>query len=387
MDRIRQTSTWAAQKLAICLVLWQAAHQLCWLGPSRLISSPFTEHFTVRSSKSQRLHRPRRLAPLEWVEMENTESLETVGNTTVLPVFPLRCVSWPGAHVVLKVFHPFQCKMYDDILMSGSRRFVVPFTGGMPVRRFHAVGSVFHLDDLQDLSEKSGGKVKYLAQHSVRGRARVLRVLNPRSSFEVDKDGLQTDYLRAEVQLLPDAKEARGEGPADAGLDDASSSLLLDAWQDLFQLASTLEEPRLASLDVIKEEVRKSSTWQLAYLWQQLQQQIRKHREKVKVSSALGDWIRGQQVAGRLPSQLPEQVDVSKIGVPDSLALQIAKVRHSDGTNLGSGFWDPFLRILATESRSDRGQLLVDEALEEVEKTRTRSLLRDIVGASKYTTL
>lgn len=46
----------------------------------------------------------------------------------MLPVFPLTAIDWPGGRVELKIIDPAYRKMYDDLIMAGARRFVVPFT-------------------------------------------------------------------------------------------------------------------------------------------------------------------------------------------------------------------------------------------------------------------
>ena len=70
--------------------------------------------------------------------------------------------------------------MYNDILFSGARRFAVcsvdPETG-----RLAEVAVVFYLDELKEVSEQTNDRVKYVGQHSVIGRVKLVKVLSRRS--------------------------------------------------------------------------------------------------------------------------------------------------------------------------------------------------------------
>ena len=99
--------------------------------------------------------------------------------------------------------------MYDDILLSGSRRFVVPYTRSLPGgrvryaemapkdRRLFHIGSLLYLTDLQEVSSQTGDRVKYVVSHEVQGRVKLLRLLNPSALFETDSEGNKVNYLKA----------------------------------------------------------------------------------------------------------------------------------------------------------------------------------------------
>ena len=69
---------------------------------------------------------------------------------------------FPFAETELSIFEPRYRQLYNDILVSGSRRFVV--VAPHPREdRLAEVGVVFYLDDLTDVSEESEDEVKYAA--------------------------------------------------------------------------------------------------------------------------------------------------------------------------------------------------------------------------------
>ena len=144
-----------------------------------------------------------------WIEVSESAALEAAENATVLPVFPLSSIYWPGTEARLNIIDPAYIKMYDDILLSGSRRFVVPYTRSLPGgrvryaemapkdRRLFYIGSLLYLTDLQEVSSQTGDRVKYVVSHEVQGRVRLRRLLNPSALFETDSEGNKVNYLKA----------------------------------------------------------------------------------------------------------------------------------------------------------------------------------------------
>jgi len=118
----------------------------------------------------------------------------------VLPCFPCDFLVFiPGTKPTTCIREQRYRAMYNDILVSGARRFVVPFVqkeaGGA---RLAEVAVVFHLEDLQEVSEETDDRLKYICSHSVPGRVRLLRVLNPHAFADA------STYLRAEVEDVKD---------------------------------------------------------------------------------------------------------------------------------------------------------------------------------------
>ena len=92
-----------------------------------------------------------------------------------MPLFPLGAAYLPHTTPVLNIFEPRYRAMYNDILFSGARRFMVCNVDGA-TGRLAEVGVLFYLDDLKEVSEQTGDRVKFVGSHSVsgRGRARLL---------------------------------------------------------------------------------------------------------------------------------------------------------------------------------------------------------------------
>ena len=154
-------------------------------------------HATLRlAQESEVKEEIRWLDPLD----EKAEEITPAEDATVLPVFPLGGPFMPYTKQSLQIFEPRYRQLYDNILLSGSRRFVV-----CPVDprsedslRLGEVGVVFYLDDLKDLSEQTQDRVKYVCEHSVIGRVKLKRVLNPADWFS------RSTYLRAETDPVED---------------------------------------------------------------------------------------------------------------------------------------------------------------------------------------
>lgn len=69
--------------------------------------------------------------------------------------------------------------MYNDILMNGSKRFVVSMCHPSEDGRFAQVGVLFTLEELKEVSGMTADRVKYVCNHRVTGRVKLHKVLNP----------------------------------------------------------------------------------------------------------------------------------------------------------------------------------------------------------------
>lgn len=122
----------------------------------------------------------------------------------VLPLFPLHNVAEyvPNSTHELDIFEPRYRAMYNDILVSGSRRFVVADVHtNTTAERIARFGVVFYLEDLSDLSEQTADEVKYRCNHRVIGRVRLHRILNPARWEDA------STYLRVETTSVEDDDE------------------------------------------------------------------------------------------------------------------------------------------------------------------------------------
>lgn len=121
------------------------------------------------------------LAPLQS-DLHGPTLDEPPADVTILPLFPLQAYL-PGNNATLTIFEPRYRALYDDILFSGSRRFVMTAVD-QETGRFAEYGVVFYLDDLQDVSARTEDKYKYVCSHRVIGRVRLGRIVNPSSWWD-----------------------------------------------------------------------------------------------------------------------------------------------------------------------------------------------------------
>lgn len=98
----------------------------------------------------------------------------------ILPLFPLGGIVYtPNTKHILNIFEPRYRKMYNDILMNGSKRFVVSMSHPEKGGTFAQMGVLFELEDLKEVSEQTNDQVKYICNHRVVGRVQMHQILNP----------------------------------------------------------------------------------------------------------------------------------------------------------------------------------------------------------------
>jgi len=202
-----------------------------------------------------------------WLPIDsNTSETDPSGNpgTIVMPLFPLDGVSayLPHSMHELNIFEPRYKKMYNDILFSGARRFVVADLGP-DLDCVADVGVVLYLEDLHDVSEETDDQVKYVCNHRIIGRACLRRILNP-SCWED-----ASTYLRAETVAIDDVnqepisveekeKEKKEEADVMSHLEELSE---IQRTLSVAQFSSDLVE----HVNALRAEV--GGLWTLAGLW------------------------------------------------------------------------------------------------------------------------
>ena len=81
-------------------------------------------------------------------------------NATVYPLFPLGSVVYlPETQHILNIFEPRYRKMYNDILLSGSRSFAVVMQNEFG--QLAECASLFYLEDLKEVSEQTKDQVGF----------------------------------------------------------------------------------------------------------------------------------------------------------------------------------------------------------------------------------
>ena len=229
-----------------------------------------------------------------------TEAMMTVGvgsEADVLPLFPLGGIVYtPNSEHVLNIFEPRYREMYNDILMNGTKRFVVSMSHPSEEGRFAQMGVLFQLEDLKEVTEQTGDQIKYICNHKVVGRVKLNRVLNPEVWSSRDT------YLRAEGEIIDDTSdldeedddsESGGKAVDESLPDDvytalanaAGSSLskeekaLRDSFTNLVEMQHELEEDvrftraSAATLAVGPEPTGDGSLWTTIRLWQSYTEQ------------------------------------------------------------------------------------------------------------------
>ncbi|KAL3922120.1 MAG: hypothetical protein SGPRY_004676 [Prymnesium sp.] len=203
------------------------------------------------------------------IDPRRSEEEASEGATT-MPLFPLGATYLPYTTPVLNIFEPryrqlplcllanvrlltsaVRKQMYNDILFSGARRFMVTNVDQQTGR-------------MAEVSEQTQDRVKYIGQHSVIGRVRLVKVLNPEVSETRDS------YLRAEVERLEDREDEDSEEVATA--EAKTEKLFLDI---VDTQASLGEEPRFTQavkngLSFTKGTgAEDKGLWGTIVLWQQ----------------------------------------------------------------------------------------------------------------------
>jgi hypothetical protein len=117
-----------------------------------------------------------------------------------LPLFPLAgFVYTPNTEHVLNIFEPRYRQMYTDILMNGTKRFVVVTSHPTEQGSFAQTGVLFELEDLKEVSEQTADQIKYICNHKVTGRVTIHKILNPEAWEN------RETYLKAEGTIHDDS--------------------------------------------------------------------------------------------------------------------------------------------------------------------------------------
>lgn len=138
---------------------------------------------------------------------EDSETPTSIRNgAEILPLFPLGGIVYtPNSEHVLNIFEPRYRSMYNDILMNGSKRFVVAMSHPEKSGVFAEVGVIFELQDLKEVSEETGDAIKYICNHKVTGRVKIHKILNP-SAWKS-----RATYLKCEGTIIDESSVSASE--------------------------------------------------------------------------------------------------------------------------------------------------------------------------------
>ena len=194
----------------------------------------------------------------------------------ILPLFPLGgLVYTPNSEHVLNIFEPRYRQMYNDILMNGTKRFVVTMSHPTEKGKFAQTGVLFELEDLKEVSEQTADQIKYICNHRVTGRVNLRRVVNPEAWESRDT------YLKVEGTIVDDTGKDDPEPSNDAygAISEAAKSApqeeqaLRESFADLVNVQHELEEDvrftraSIGSL-AVGPGAGEDGLWQTIRLWQ-----------------------------------------------------------------------------------------------------------------------
>lgn len=295
---------------------------------------------------------------------------------TVMPLFPLGATYLPYTNPVLNIFEPRYRKMFNDILFSGARRFMVTNVD-QETGRMAEVGVVFYLDELKEVSEQTQDRVKYIGQHSVIGRVRLLKVLNPEVA------ATRESYLQAEVEALEDVLGESSEKVAEA--EAATEKLFLEI---VDTQASLGEEPRFTQ--AVKNGLSFSlgsgtddkGLWGTIVLWQQFLEsrtQVMGQKMQREIQKGVVDFLKESSIQEELVNARGE---IRLEDLPPPLVQEIKGIQSRYKDELEAMDADPYgLQFQALLQAEDHlGRLAIMDKLlgKEAKRLAARSTLQSL---------
>uniref|UniRef100_A0A7R9ZIQ4 Lon N-terminal domain-containing protein n=2 Tax=Craspedostauros australis TaxID=1486917 RepID=A0A7R9ZIQ4_9STRA len=219
--------------------------------------------------------------------------------------------------------------MYTDILMNGTKRFVVVTSHPTEKGRFAQTGVLFELEDLKEVSEQTGDKIKYICNHKVTGRVRIHRILNPEAWESRDT------YLKVEGTIDDDSgKDAKpmdevyGAVFAAAKAAPAEEKQLKSSFAKLVDLQHELEEDvrfTKGAIDTlaVKDGPGDDGLWQTVRLWQSFVDQrlmARQNELQQDFQEKLKEFL--QQEKGVSEDELPSAIGFQELSPTLQAELQ-----------------------------------------------------------------
>merc|ERR1719443_922431 len=92
------------------------------------------------------------------------DNVELRKGVMTMPLFPLGSTYIPYSSEELLISEPRYRAMYNDILFSGARRFIVCNVDS-ETKRLAEVGTIFYLEELREVSEQTQDRAKYVGSH------------------------------------------------------------------------------------------------------------------------------------------------------------------------------------------------------------------------------
>jgi len=305
-------------------------------------------------------------------------------DTSILPLFPLgQYVYTPNSEHVLNIFEPRYRQMYSDILMNGSKRFVVCMNHPNEAGVFAKTGVLFELEELKEVSEQTQDKVKYVCSHKLTGRVELHRILNPQSWEKADT------YLKVEGTITYDnemepnpSTNSKDKGAKESPLDmwatcavlqeEVSLQKAFEKLVDAQHEESQTEEPVRFTKASVKQLGTKNGPgpfgiWETVRLWQSFADQrllTRRTQMQEDFQERLQEYLRSEQrkknpSAAKKKEPLPSAVEFKDL--PLSFQKEIRELEKRMQVELKPLVLEQMLGIqacLEAPSHVDRCRLL-----------------------------
>jgi len=217
---------------------------------------------------------------------QNNDVISSVRDgAEILPFFPLGGIVYtPSSEHVLNIFEPRYRQMYNDILMNGSKRFVVAMSHPEKEGTFAETGVIFYLDELKEVSEQTEDQIKYVCNHKVIGRVKLHRIINPEAwttretYLKVEGSIINENVIDNDIKGKEEAKDEDNIFVKILKPLSEEEEKLKKVFQDLANKQYDLQEDirfsrdSLSSLAVAPGE-DEDCLWKTVRLWQQFVEQ------------------------------------------------------------------------------------------------------------------
>jgi Lon protease-like protein len=322
-------------------------------------------------------------------------------DSEILPLFPLGGIVYtPNSEHILNIFEPRYRQMYTDILMNGTKRFVVAMSHPQEKGRFAQMGVLFELQDLKEVSELTNDQIKYICNHKVTGRVKLHRILNP-----TDWESRST-YLKVEGTIIDDTKTEDEEPAVIRDVYTAFASAmgsvqeskaekdLKASFADLVEIQHELEEDvRFTKVSVnvlsVKPGPGEDGLWQTIRLWQAYADQrlvARQNELQKDFQAKLQDFLKKEK--GMKENELPSSISFQELS--EELQKEVQKLQKRMAIDLEPLILESTLtmqKILEAENHEARCDLLRYFIDAERQRLNAKRILRGMFASTTTTNL
>ncbi|KAL7507381.1 hypothetical protein ACHAXN_004574 [Cyclotella atomus] len=345
-------------------------------------------------------------APQPSASAATSEDVET------LPLFPLGGIVYtPNSEHILNIFEPRYRQMYNDILMNGSKRFVVSMCHPSEEGRFASTGVLFRLEELKEVSELTDDQVKYICNHRVTGRVKLHEVVNPevwdtRETYlkvkgtiiddtgyydKKKNDGEKKDEMIS--KKLVDAMLSKAK--ADSMEKSPEEEALLDSFTALVELQHEMEEDvrftraSVKSFGIAEGTDVDPNLWTSIRLWQSYAEQrlvATQNEMQKEFQEKLVEFLKEEMGSGESGEELPSAIgfeDLSSelqqelIGLQERMTAELKPLLLEQTLSMQ--------KLLEAENHTERVELMRYFVDSERKRLIARKSLKDLFssGASK----